>query len=241
MELKLERERVKLLEDFINSASHDLKTPITNLKSRVYLLSKARDDATRERQIGVIETEVLRLERLIEDLLTMATLDSLSAKLTFENVDINVLLHDACRVANALGSAKNLTVMAHTDSRLPRIQGEPVEINRVLMNLLNNAINYTDQGQIDIIAAESDGGILIEIKDTGTGIPEEEIPYIFDRFYRADKARNQDRGGTGLGLAIVRRIIELHHGWITVESELNKGTAFHVWLPIEQPSPSKHV
>jgi signal transduction histidine kinase len=227
--LNLERERVKMLEDFISDASHDLKTPISNLRSRLYLMRKSQDDANRERQLTVMEAEVLRLERLIEDLLTMAQLDR-NAHFNFEPVHLNHLVYDVFKTTLTLAQQKGLS-LTYEPADLRPIWGEPLEVHRVIMNLVSNAVNYTPQGSVTIRTREENNGALLEVSDTGIGIAPEDQPRIFERFYRADKARSTDKGGTGLGLAIVKKVVDLHQGQVRVISNVGVGTRFEVWLP----------
>lgn len=231
LELAMERERVKILEQFISDASHDLRTPIANLKSRVYLLRKASSAEAQQRQVDVIEAEILRLERLIEDLLTMSHLDSNVLHLSYQELDLNRLISEQLELHRPAFESKALVMRFEPASDLPTVLGNGVEISRLFNNLISNAINYTPAGSITVYTRCHGDGVQIEVSDTGIGIQPEDLPKVFDRFFRSDKARSTDRGGTGLGLAICKKIVELHQGMIEVESVPDQGTTFRVWLP----------
>ncbi|HLA45576.1 MAG TPA: ATP-binding protein, partial [Aggregatilineales bacterium] len=186
LDLSLERERVKILEEFVSDASHDLRTPISNLKSRIYLLRRAQSEEAQERQVEVMETEIMRLENLIEDLLTMTQLDADSSTDSYSQIDINYLLQELVDASQFAARQKNIDLSFHPQN-IPRIPGNMGQINRIFANLLNNAINYTPEGCISIYTRLKDNGVCVEFSDTGIGIAPEDLPYIFDRFFRADK------------------------------------------------------
>lgn len=239
LDLSIERERVKILENFISDASHDLRTPIANLKSRLYLMNKADTPEKRQRQLEVMEGEIDRLEKLIDDLLTMSHLDANIQDKTLREIHLNRLIADMLETYRSLAEKKNIQLDFHPNPRLPIIMGDEVALGRVLGNLLSNALNYTPQaGAIQIRTLVESGGVMVEVQDTGIGIAEDDLAHIFERFYRADKARNTDLGGTGLGLAIVKKIIELHEGRVEVKSQINEGALFRVWFPSPHLTPT---
>lgn len=225
--LQVERERVQMMQNFISDASHDLKTPLANLKSRVFLLRKYIFDEKPLRQVQVLDYEIDRLEKLINDMLTMTQLDSQSEH-DFKSVHINTLIHDL--IPN-FSQKRGVEIKFIAATPLPTIQAIPLEMNRLLQNLIGNALQYTERGHVQICTKAVSNGIVIEVQDTGIGIDAEEQARIFERFYRTDKARNTNNGGTGLGLAIVKKIVDLHHGKVEVASEFGKGSTFRVWLP----------
>ena len=231
--LSVERARVRLLEDFISDASHDLKTPLTNIKSRLYLLKKAKDEESRHRQLEVLDSEIYRLERLITDLLMMAQLDNHQTKFGYEAVDLNYLISETVNGNQAVATQRGVNLIFTPTPDLPRVSGDPTQLSRVLENLLSNAINYTpSEGTVSARVFATDKQCVVEVTDTGMGISAEDLPHIFERFFRADKARSGDTGGTGLGLSIARKIVELHGGTITAESEVGVGSTFRLSLPI---------
>jgi PAS domain S-box-containing protein len=232
LELSIERERVLILQDFISYASHDLRTPIANVKSRLYLLSKIDDREKRQHHIQVMDTELSRLTQLIDDLLTMSHLDSGIVNSTLRAIFINSMLRDLAEANQPSAKQKGIQLVFELAKADISILGNATELSRMFTNLLSNAITYTPlAGQITLRTYVDEGGVVIEIQDTGIGIAEEDIPHIFERFYRADKARSSHSGGTGLGLAIVKKIVDLHDGRIEVQSVVEKGTTFRVWLP----------
>jgi PAS domain S-box-containing protein len=232
LDLSIERERVKILENFIRDASHDLRTPIANVKSRLYLLNKADTPEKRQRQLDVMEGEISRLEKLIDDLLTMSHLDASVQDKTLREIYLNRLVNDVLEIYRSLAEKKDIRIDFHAQPKLPIMMGDEVALGRVLGNLLSNAINYTPPGgHISLQTRIQAGGVELEVRDDGIGIAEDDMPHIFERFYRADKARNTDLGGTGLGLAIVKKIVELHEGRIQVQSQVNHGASFCIWFP----------
>jgi PAS domain S-box-containing protein len=242
IELTVEREQVRILQHFISDASHDLRTPIANLKSRIYLLRKAQDAERQERQLKVIESEIHRLERLIEDLLTMSQLDGEMLRFSMYEIDLTWLLRELVETHRVTAEQKEITLELVTDTQAKPLVGNATEINRVFSNLLSNALNYTPSGgKVTLKMIAQDDVVVVEVCDTGMGINPEDMPHIFDRFFRADRARRTDQGGTGLGLAIVKKIVELHSGKIEVESTPDVGTTFRVWLPLHPALVSETV
>ncbi|NJL94674.1 MAG: PAS domain S-box protein [Anaerolineae bacterium] len=234
LDLQLEKARVRMLEEFISDASHDLRTPLSNIRSRLYLLQKASDNLQRARQSSVIELEVLRLETLITDLLTMVQLDRGETHPDRSLVNLNHLLQDVVTAHQARADEKALRLQVSLAEQLPPILGSATQLYRVFSNLLTNALNYTEHGTISLRSQAHGAQVMVEVEDTGIGITAEDLPHIFDRFFRADRARSAHSGGTGLGLAIVKRIIELHDGQVIVHSQPQQGARFQVWLPISQ-------
>lgn len=232
--LGVQQEKINILENFISDASHDLRQPLTNLKSRLYLLRKAQTPERQARQMQVLESEVLRLEALIEALITMSQLD-VKTKFNFARVDLNHLIAQIVDVNLSVAEVRNLELIFIPDELVGIIEADAIELNRALGNLVANALNYTPHGSVTLRTFTRPDGVRIEVSDTGIGIKQSDLDHIFKRFFRADKARNTDQGGTGLGLAIVKKIIEVHHGEIDVTSEPDVGTTFSIWLPLRQP------
>jgi two-component system phosphate regulon sensor histidine kinase PhoR len=168
---------------------------------------------------------------LLDAILTMSRLDK-GSSLTFAPLAIKSLISDIHTQVHHLLAEKNLTMNLDLSDSLPPIMGNETELNRAFANLIVNAINYTPPGgSIDVHTYQEDARVYVAIHDTGMGIARDELPRIFDRFYRVDGARNTDQGGTGLGLAIVKRIVELHSGQIQVDSEPGSGSTFCINLP----------
>ena len=210
--------------------SHDLKTPLSVIKTSLYLLEHLQDPERQKEKIEVIKEQTLLLEKLIQDVLTMSRLDH-GAEPTFGPVDLIAVIYDAKAKILPAAERKHQTIHLELDTDITCVLGSEDELWRMMMNLMENAVNYTpENGQITVRAFLQDGTAHIEIADTGIGISEKDLPRIFERFYRADPARQVEYGGTGLGLAIVNKIVEMHGGKISVESELEKGTTFQVTL-----------
>ncbi|QHE53224.1 two-component system histidine kinase PnpS [Pontibacillus sp. HMF3514] len=223
----------QMRKDFVANVSHELKTPITSIRgfSETLLQGAMEDEALREQFINIILKESERLQSLIHDLLELSKLEKEGFHLNIESVSLKELIEDIVPIVEQQAKEKDITINQNIHEG-ETIRADSARLKQVVMNMLTNAINYTpQQGEVGIELHSNDDYMEIIVKDTGIGIPEEDIPRIFERFYRVDKARSRNSGGTGLGLAIVKHIVEAHEGWIEVESEYQKGTAFHIYLP----------
>jgi len=213
--------------------AHELRTPLSIILGRAETLAEGVLAPTQE-VYEVIYSESLRMNRLVEDLRTLSLTDACELKLEKCAVNICSLLYDIINASENQSMEKGITINAHYQNQIPEIQADPDRLKQVFNNLINNAIRHTQKkGEIFIICERLENNIIIRIKDTGSGIPKEDLPYIFDRFYRGDKARERDSGGSGLGLAIAKSLVEAHHGRINVTSVLGEGTQFMISLPIE--------
>ena len=224
--------------EFVANVSHELRTPLTNIRSYTETLLDAAGDIpldTEKQFLGVISSESERMARIVTDLLTLSRLDYGRMELRMTRFSLSVLLR---KVADAMkftaeDSGHELTVDA-PDS-LPEITGDRERIEQVVVNILSNAVKYTSSGG-HIRLAACEGGkntVRITVQDDGIGIPAEDVPRLFERFYRVDKARSRAAGGTGLGLAIAKEIVEKHGGHIELASEYGKGTTVHITLPTD--------
>jgi two-component system, OmpR family, phosphate regulon sensor histidine kinase PhoR len=226
---KLEQMR----KDFVANVSHELKTPITSIKgfSETLLDGAMKDEATLEAFLRIILNESDRLQMLIEDLLDLSRIEQHGFHLNIEELDIVILLNEMITLLKGKAEGKNIVLhLAHEASPI-FVKGDYSRLKQVFINLLSNAITYTPTGgYVEIGVKENEEKVYIQIKDTGIGIEKEEIPRIFERFYRIDKARSRNSGGTGLGLAIVKHIVEAHKGTISVTSVKDKGTTFTISL-----------
>jgi two-component system, OmpR family, phosphate regulon sensor histidine kinase PhoR len=223
---KLEQMR----KDFVANVSHELKTPITSIKgfTETLLDGAMKDEATLEYFLSIILKESERLQTLIQDLLDLSKIEQQGFKLNIEAVNLTQTLEEIIIMLQGKAADKEiqLELLAAQDIY---IQGDVNRLKQVFINLINNAIAYTPKGGlVQAIIENKEDKVLVHIKDTGIGIEEAEIPRIFERFYRVDKARSRNSGGTGLGLAIVKHLVEAHHGYITVKSKVGKGTTFTV-------------
>ncbi len=266
IELALEREKVQILQNFINDTSHDLRTPITSLLNSTYLLTKYADrlntndnhsqtnnqhpqseSATSKtitlikKHAGITKETTQRLHHLVENIYEMVRLDAQN-HLNPVVTNLNSLIDKTVHSIRPLAAKKSILITFVPDHHLPQLLIDPFEFPRVLENLLNNSIQYTpENGKIDLKTRQENGHVLIEVTDTGIGMSSEDLPYVFDRFYRTDLSRSTRTGGTGLGLAIVKKIVEAHQASIEVTSELHKGTTFTIRLPApSQPASQIH-
>jgi PAS domain S-box-containing protein len=231
LDLAVERERVKMLRDFISDATHDLKTPLSAINLRIHQLSKTQDADKRKALVEQIKQSSSRMGKMINDLLTLSRLES-SSELTLSRVDMNELLEEVCSAAKAIAESKNIKISFDLAKKSPYIFADRDDLERAMANLIENAVFYTpSNGTVTIKTAIKEHEVVTKISDTGIGIPKEARDEIFTRFYRAENARTFDPAGTGLGLAIVKKVVEQHLGHIDVESEVGVGTTFIIALP----------
>ncbi|MGE7779865.1 ATP-binding protein [Peribacillus sp. NPDC097264] len=230
-----ERRMDKLRTDFIANVSHELRTPISMLQgySEAIVDDIAGSEAEKMEMAQIIYDESLRMGRLVNDLLDLARLESGKMNLTYDLVSVSPYLKRITSKFYGLARDKGITITTHLQDDGINWSFDPDRIEQVLTNLIDNAIRHTPAGgKIDVIQKMSDRrGLIIDVKDSGSGIPEEDLPFVFERFYKADKARTRGRSGTGLGLAIVKNIIDAHDGYISVNSLPEKGTTFSFILP----------
>lgn len=226
----------QMRKDFVANVSHELKTPVTSVKgfTETLLDGAAEDEALRNKFLKIIWDESERLQNLIQDLLDLSKIEQSQFQLNWQRVDLSMLTDDIIVILNNKAEAK-LISLTKTKEGSSVIEGDPLRIKQIMINLINNAITYTPRGgQINVSIEESKTQVLFTVKDTGIGISKEEIPRVFERFYRVDRARSRNSGGTGLGLAIVKHLVEAHHGEIIVDSEVGKGTSFTIGFYKEQ-------
>ena len=186
----------------------------------------------RDHFLRTIQRHTERLNSLLEDLLTLSRLDRSIRGCAANPLTLSNLLTVLSTISAAVPTASEHVLSLAVDPAIGPMSIDPLKITQVCENLLDNALKYTPRGSsIDVTARLIAGEIAVCVRDNGPGIPEADLPHIFERFYRVDKGRSRDKGGTGLGLSIVKHIVQLHGGRVWVESELGKGTAFHFTLP----------
>ncbi len=227
--------------EFVANVSHELRTPLSIFQGYLEILSD-NPDMTEEERRPIVETlqrHSHRLNLLVEDLLTLARLESRREKLNLESVCMGELLRDIQRDWNLRFSDKEVTLQLQLAEELPRIQADRARMEQVMNNLLENALKFTPaKGKVVISAAPANGRLEIRVQDNGAGIPAGDLPHIFERFYRADKARNRAGGGTGLGLSIVKHLVQIHQGSVRAESQEGRGTTIIIELPAEPHPPT---
>jgi signal transduction histidine kinase len=223
----------KLKSKFISDMSHELRTPITNLGLYVDLLQQGQPEK-QAYYLEVLRKQVARLGQLMEDILSLSRLEMSRERISFRPVDFNQLVRQNIEALHFRVEAEELQLTHELEPDLPPVFGEPNQLAQIVSNLLSNAINYTRQGEVLVRTFRSDRHtICFEVQDSGMGIPEEEQPFIFQRFYRGQQMGQSNMPGTGLGLAIVQEVVSLHGGRIEFESVVNQGSNFRVWLPAE--------
>ncbi len=220
-------------KQFIADASHELKTPLAVINTNVDVLLSNEDGnlGSLTKWLSYIKLEVERMTKLTNDLLYLTHIDYSEIKMIFNNLNISDIVENVILALEAVFYENEISVNYHVEPNLV-IYGNCEHLQQVIMILLDNAVKYTDsKGMVDISLKKLQNSILLSVTNTGSGITEEHINRIFDRFYRADKSRTRKNGGYGLGLSIAKTIIEQHNGKISVTSILNKSTNFSVELP----------
>ncbi len=226
--------------ELIASVSHDLRTPLAALRG--YLETLLLKDATlseseRHNYVEIAVKQSERLSALVNELFELTKLEGGDTRLNCESFQFAELAQDVVQKFELAARKKNIELVAHIAQAAPFINGDIALLERVLENLLENALRHTASGgRVELTVHPQAECIQIQISDTGSGIPEKDLPYVFERFYRVDKSRSEYSGGAGLGLAIARRVIELHGGEITVSSEPGRGTCFLFTLPLRAPA-----
>jgi heavy metal sensor kinase len=224
------------ITQFTADASHELRTPLSVLRTSAELtLRKPRSEAEYREALSLILQESEKVSQMIEQLLVLARADSGSDALSLIRTNLTETLQRACQEAGLLAEAKQLTICDRLPDQPVWVRGDASSLERLFLILLDNAVKYTPGGgRIEVHLGTEDGFAVADIRDTGIGIAPDDIPHVFDRFYRADPARSPQSSGTGLGLAIGHWIVEAHHGEIRVQSEPSKGSSFQVRLPLSK-------
>jgi two-component system, OmpR family, phosphate regulon sensor histidine kinase PhoR len=226
---KLEQMR----KDFVANVSHELKTPVTSIKGFTETLMDGamNNKETLEAFLSIILKESDRLQTLIQDLLELSKIEQQGFKINIQEIDLYVLLKEVITILARKAQAKNIKLELYCKQNQVFINGDLDRLKQVFINLIANAITYTPpEGDVKVILLEHGENVRIHVKDSGVGISKEEIPRIFERFYRVDRDRSRNSGGTGLGLAIVKHLVEAHHGNISVRSKLCEGSEFIIEL-----------
>lgn len=223
---------------FLSNVSHELRTPLTSIRLYLGLLANCPVER-RETYLESLSRETGRLQTLIEGLLDISRLDLGKTKVQLERTDLNQLLATLFNDREKLFAARGLQLHLHTAADLPPTQADPRLIEQVATNLLTNAMNYTPDGgavflRTAVAEAEGRAWVTFCVQDTGPGIAEEEIPHLFNRFFRGQVGQTSKAAGTGLGLAICKEIITLHAGRISLDSVVGQGCTFTVWLPQQE-------
>ena len=234
------RESYQQLKQFTADASHELRNPIAVIQTNVQVALADPDEQFQHSQLEVIERLTRRLGRLVDDLLFLARQESGLVQIKRDHLDLSTLLSEVIEEQQAIAQEKSLTLTYQPSTANVSIQGDPDQLIRLLTNLIANAIQYTPTGDITVSLSATASQATVTVKDTGIGIPSQDLSRIFDRFYRVDPARSRSAGGSGLGLAIAKAIADNHQGQIALSSSLNQGTTATLTLPVK-PSTAKSL
>jgi signal transduction histidine kinase len=228
--IQKEDERKK---EFLEDVSHELRTPISYVKgySEALKTGLVKTSQEQERYLALIHREASRMERLVGDLLDLSRFDSEDFRLDLRPLPLAQLVEDCLEKYSPTMHQKGLLLNSNLDPDII-VNADEGRIEQVIQNIVDNAINYTEQGRITVLLSKHENGCILSIKDTGIGIPKEDIQRVTQRFFRVNKARTRSDGGTGLGLEISNKLIQLHGGELEIESDLGEGTCISIVLPV---------
>jgi two-component system phosphate regulon sensor histidine kinase PhoR len=222
--------------DFVANASHELRTPLSTLIGYTETLRERTselDGDTQERFLSIVHDEARRMQRVVEDLISLSRIEAEKFTTPTEAVDLEQLIEVAVESAKRMADERNSELITSIAPDLPPIAADASQILQVLDNLITNALRYGEPGTpVEVSATLEDEMVQVSVADRGEGIAPEHIKRLTERFYRVDTSRSRSLGGTGLGLSIVKHIVERHRGRLTIESKLAKGTRVHVLLPV---------
>jgi signal transduction histidine kinase len=215
---------------FVADVSHEMRTPLTTIQGNLDLMKRFSSDYDEE-AMEAMESEVRRMSRLVEDLLLLAKADAGRQSLVKMVVELDTLLLEVYNQSRLLNISGIDVSLGSIDQA--QVLGDPDRLKQLLLNLVSNALKYTPEGGTVILSLSRDAQFaFVTVEDTGIGIPEADLPHIFDRFYRVDKARARAMGGTGLGLSIAKWIVDAHGGQLSVVSTVGEGSTFTIQLPL---------
>ncbi|MBI5355125.1 MAG: PAS domain S-box protein [Candidatus Aenigmarchaeota archaeon] len=233
----------KKKDEFVSMVAHELKTPLAAIHGFSELLKNEKvfsDPKTREKYLGITIRETERLNRLVSQILDLSRIDLGTMNLNIERIDFSEILKIADENIRQRAEAKGLSLEFQIDRSI-FIESDKERLIQIVLNLVDNAVKYTEHGSI-LVSAKADGtDIMFSVSDTGVGIPEEHFNKIFTRFYEVDSSFSRKVGGTGLGLSIVKEIVELFSGKIWFESKYGKGTTFFLRLPVKYRRPDEKI
>lgn len=229
-----QRELDRLKDQFISDVSHELRTPVTNLSLYLGLLERSQADKRAE-YISIIRKEIKRLTVLLEDILDLSRLErKKSEQVSLALIDLNQVTEQVVTSHRLLANTSGLELVFEPMEDLPPVYGDENLLARVVTNLVSNAIRYTPAGKIWVRTFHENGRVCLQVQDTGMGIDEEDMPHIFERFYRGRRVSQSKIPGTGLGLAIVKEIVDIHEGDVDVQSKPGRGATINIWLPLKE-------
>ncbi len=224
----------KFQKRFTADVSHELRTPLSAIKGFSEIINRDGELPQEDMKefTSLIQIEAERMETILKDLTVISKLDRIDYDLDLQNIDIKDLIKETTNVLKQKVKQKELKLEVNAETQVLLV--DKTKMSQVFLNIIKNAINYTDTGFIDVLGYVDKDLYIVKITDSGIGIPENKLENIFKRFYRVDKARSRDTGGSGLGLSISKNVILKHGGEISVESVLNKGSVFTIKIPIKK-------
>ncbi len=226
----------KMRTEFVANASHELRTPLTSVRGFVETLRNGVLEKEPEKArefLQIIDEETKRISDLVDDMLQLATIEEHEDTLPSESVDLKEVIERAVEIYHPQAQQKNLTIKTELAPGLPTIPGDEHLLSQVFINLIDNAVKYTEEGEIEVGAYQEGNRLIVTVADTGKGIAPKHLSRIFERFFRVDKSRSSEFGSsTGLGLSIVKHVVEKHGGEVSVSSKPAEGTVFTVILPV---------
>lgn len=222
-------ERIK--REFVVNVSHELRTPLTSIKGFVETL-EARVAEEDRKYIAIVQRNTDRLIRIVEDLLNLSELEEKGLPKDIGEVDISEVAENVLKIFEPRAREKGLTIELRSPPVLPRIRGDAFQLEQMFVNLIDNAVKYTETGGVVVALDTAGDAVVVEVADTGIGIPADKLDRVFERFYVIDASRSKKLGGTGLGLSIVKHIVSAHNGRIDIRSEEGRGTKIRVMLPV---------
>jgi two-component system phosphate regulon sensor histidine kinase PhoR len=222
--------------DFVANASHELRTPLSTLIGYTETLREQAadiDPATRERFLAVVHDEARRMQRVVEDLISLSRIEAEKFTAPTEAVDLEALIAQAAGSASRMAVERGSEIRLDVAPALPPIAADRGQVLQLIDNLIANALRYGEAGTAVIVSAKAEGPMVhLSVADQGEGIAPEHVARVTERFYRVDTSRSRSLGGTGLGLSIVKHIVERHRGRLSIDSKLGVGTTIHVLLPV---------
>jgi signal transduction histidine kinase len=228
-----ERQRIDTIRsDFLANISHELRTPLTSMQGFLEALQDGLiEEEGRKRYYDVMYDETIHMNRLVDDLMDLIKLENKDITLTKYLIDPLPILEKEKFKFKREALENDVVINLTLKEPLPKAYTDPVRFEQIINNILKNAVKFTEEGEITIVAEKDGQYLLLSVTDTGIGISELDQDLIWERFYKVDRGRSRKNKGTGLGLAIVKKLVELHEGKITVESQIGKGTTFKIWIP----------
>jgi signal transduction histidine kinase len=232
---KVEQERFKLEQvrkDFLTNVSHELRTPLTAMQG---FLEALQDGLIAQEGVPkyyeILYHETIHMNRLVDDIMDLIQLENEEVILSHEAVEIKSLFDKVAFTYEKEASEKGINIAVHMEEEQLKAYADRVRLDQIILNLVKNAIKFTEKGQITLHGKREGTYVLIQVSDNGIGLSETDKELIWERFFKVDRGRSRKRNGTGVGLAIVKQLVELHQGKIEVESEIGKGSTFSVWIP----------